>query len=203
MNYINYKASLQNYNKEYIQNIIDTTKDPNIRDQKGNSLLKLACEYVGPEYVRLLIEKGADINALDIFGSTCLIYECYSHIKNIECAKVLLEYGADVNIVNNNQLTAFYIASESKKIDLMRLLLEYSADVNFVHYGSTALTSQMSRSPINRECIELLIDYGANISFVDIFGRTSLNIFDSIYKEVDNKGIRQLLTNRIQQYVLK
>ena len=42
----------------------------NIRDDQGKTLLHLACEKGDVEFVRLLVNRGADINALDRYELT-------------------------------------------------------------------------------------------------------------------------------------
>lgn len=51
-----------------------------------------ACKFGRLKYVRLLLEKGADIHAKDNKGRTALIYA--DEAGHLECVQLLLEKGA-------------------------------------------------------------------------------------------------------------
>jgi ankyrin repeat protein len=61
--------------------------------------------------VKLLLDRGANIEAKDRYGDTSLHYACKSGQSNIPVIKLLLSYGADPNIKNNDG---------QKPIDLFR-----------------------------------------------------------------------------------
>ncbi len=48
------------------------------------------------KFIDYFIKNGADVNAIDSYGSTALMYSCLN--VNIKDFELLLEYGADVNI---------------------------------------------------------------------------------------------------------
>ena len=88
------------------------------------------------DFVLFLMEKGADVNAPDVFGSlplgkaVALQGKCVS-MKLIE---QLITRGADVNARNSGGHTALYYALEKEKSDgrLVDLLIENGADVNML-----------------------------------------------------------------------
>ena len=65
-----------------------------------STLLHYAVKLDDIKAVSLLIEKGADVNALDKEGMTPL---SYLQNENIEIAKLLLEKGANPNIKNDEE----------------------------------------------------------------------------------------------------
>jgi ankyrin repeat protein len=52
--------------------------------------------------VKLLLDRGANIEAKDRYGDTSLHYACKSGQSNMPVIKLLLSYGADPNIKNND-----------------------------------------------------------------------------------------------------
>lgn len=77
-----------------------TLIDVNEADENGVTLLmRVAYNRDFPKLIKLLISKGADINAIDKNGNTALIVAAISH--NVENANMLLKYNADINIKNN------------------------------------------------------------------------------------------------------
>ncbi len=91
--------------------------------------------YVGRpnrlEVSKLLIEKGADVNAFGN-GNTPLILAATSGMKkgDIELAKLLIKNGANVNLPSEDGVTALMMAAEKGDTEFVTLLLENSADVN-------------------------------------------------------------------------
>src|SRR4029079_16924214 len=53
--------------------------------------------------VRVLLDKGADVNAFDPFGRTPLMYAAISDLLPVDVAKLLIERGADVNAVTRHK----------------------------------------------------------------------------------------------------
>ena len=91
------------------------------------------------EKVKLLIEKGADIDAKDNDGVTALMY--VSRAGDLEIAKYLLENGADINAKDSKWgYTALIYAAEYVNLEIVQFLIESGADVNIKNNdGKTAL----------------------------------------------------------------
>ena len=63
--------------------------------EKGRSPLAIAPGMGRVDCVKLLLEKGAEVDIAGEQGSTPLMVAC--HNGNLECARVLIEQGADVD----------------------------------------------------------------------------------------------------------
>lgn len=61
------------------------------RDSRGRTALHLSSIRGTDDIMRLLLEKGGDVSAVDFHGNTPLHYS--GHTETIQC---LLEYGADI-----------------------------------------------------------------------------------------------------------
>jgi hypothetical protein len=75
----------------------------------------------------MLINAGADVNAIYRFGNTYLIQEAVA-FENPNLLSILLKNGADVNSVNSSGQTALHLAIILEEIEHIKLLLEYGAD---------------------------------------------------------------------------
>ncbi|CAK38704.1 hypothetical protein CBS63078_2089 [Aspergillus niger] len=79
----------------------------------GKTMLISAASEKTPEMLSLLIEHGADVNAVDNHGRSALMEAAlFGRVGNV---KVLLEHGADPNIRDDENRRAVYFARESRK----------------------------------------------------------------------------------------
>jgi ankyrin repeat protein len=88
---------------------------------------------------KLLISKGANINATDKNGWTTLMYATYNS-ENTSIAKLLLDNGVDINTKDNTGKTALMHAATSYRAGTVKFLIDNGADVNAKdNGGKTAL----------------------------------------------------------------
>jgi len=100
----------------------------NCRDLDGrqSTPLHFAAGYNHPEVVKLLLEKGANLQARDKGGLVPLHNACsYGHY---EVAELLIRYGANVNVTDLWKYSPLHEASSKSKPDIVRLLLKHKAD---------------------------------------------------------------------------
>ena len=93
----------------------------------GNSRLPLieAIWKKNQNLVELLVEEGADIEATDDQGYTALL-RCLSSwpsASKLRMAQFLLEKGANIHAVSNNNKTALHIVCRNGLTDLIELLI--------------------------------------------------------------------------------
>ncbi|KAK6705444.1 hypothetical protein SNK05_009341 [Fusarium graminearum] len=137
----------------------------------GKSPLHTSAMRGNVESTRLLLEKGADIEAKDKTGKTALLIAATS--SKHEILKLLLEKGANVNAKDRNGWTALLIAARSSKHEILELLLEKGADIEAKSkVGNTALIEAALDG--NSLAVDLLLEKGADIEAKDINGRTAL-----------------------------
>jgi ankyrin repeat protein len=116
------------------------------------------------EIVKVLLDKGADLEKRDEFGSTPLMA---ASGKSIEIVKLLLDRGADVNGRGTgfrNGWTSFMEAAAVGNVDTMKLLLDRGADMEArTAEGSTALTIAAYNG--RQDAATWLVGQGANIDY--------------------------------------
>jgi hypothetical protein len=108
-------------------------------DKKGATPLHYAIKY-HPEYVKYLLDKGANVNITDFFQETPLHYAVSkvisTGIHDFGIVKLLLEHGAIVTYENENGETALDLAADEYIHELMGLLIDYDnaseQDVPFI-----------------------------------------------------------------------
>jgi len=97
---------------DYVESLLMVGADPNIREVSQDwGPLHKACFYSLPKVVKMLLDKGADVNHVDETGRSPLLWALtpISHDNRLEVLPLLLMRGADVDVENKEGLTPIQI----------------------------------------------------------------------------------------------
>ncbi len=116
--------------------------------------------------VKLLVDKGADINAVDKCGWTPLIFAASQGHQDV--LRRLLDKGADINARAITGRTALMAAAQLASYDGVKQLSDRGADVNArTADGQTALMLAVGiglpRSSFAAKVVKLLLEKGADV----------------------------------------
>lgn len=160
--------------------------------------LRIITASTSPSTVRELLERGADPNNT-IFCSASLSQEISGAenrrlanelplqnaaiASNVECLRILLQFGADPNLIRRNS-SALHCAIKSGSLQCMRALLEAGAHVELSLYIRSdkipwpLLLRRFDKTPLtplqlvamvtherSKQMIELLLEFGADINY--------------------------------------
>ncbi len=98
----------------------------NFKNKSGFTALTIACYSGNIEVATLLAQHVDNINVNSDVG-TPLMAAVFKN--NIDIAKMLLDLGADVNIVDPKGTSALHYGVRFSNIDLIELLVDYGADI--------------------------------------------------------------------------
>jgi hypothetical protein len=165
-------------NLEDAREAIQRGANVDLRDDRGRTPLMIAAKGGRLDMARLLVEKGADVNAQSTgkAGSTVLCFATES--DNPELLAFLAGHGADVNAKSRNLATPLYLAVVNERRQATRYLLSHGARVNepgpaneagnrFTPFMGAVLNGDM-------ETTRLLIEGGANLEETTLLGDTAL-----------------------------
>ena len=111
---------------EDIQRLLALGADIDIRNYKGKTGLHCAAKAGFLKVIKLLLEKGATIDATDNNGETPLFEAIRSTIKSGEKQRMALETllakGADPNVKNRKGLTPLQVAKRMRRADAGRIV---------------------------------------------------------------------------------
>lgn len=118
-----------------------------------------------PAKVRLLIDKGADVNAVSELGRNAIFLAAFSD-RSADTVRLLLARGANARIVDDVQkMTVLHAAAFGNDAATLKLILDAGVDVNAADItGSTALMYATANG--NLESAKLLLARGANVNAV-------------------------------------
>ncbi len=136
-----------------------------VPDNHGITPLMYAAEIGSLDAMRVLIDRGADVNAQNDFGSTALMWSVSDPSK----VRLLLDHGAQVNLAARSGRTALIIAGfTNPSAEVVRLLLAKGAKVDVMDKRHV---TPMNAATFGNDIatVRLLIDAGADIETADIF----------------------------------
>ena len=143
--------------------LLDYGADANARGNYHFTPLLYAVHAMQFEAAQVLLEHNANINSQIIHGDTPLhwvLSRCRSSGKLADMVRLLLEYGADPNIYDDDHTTPLHQASSHGLLEAARLLLSHGAKVDEKDKrGRTPLQAAASNG--HHEMTKLLVEYGA------------------------------------------
>ena len=119
-------------------------------------------------HARLLLQKGAAIEAVDKYGSTALVVAALC--GQLEVTTLLLEHGADIDAVSQDGSSALWAAASKSHLDTLREAAVMRREIG--SKGNTALIVAALYGQM--ELTTLLLEHGANINVVNQDGWSAL-----------------------------
>jgi cytohesin len=125
------------------------------------------------EIAKLLIQSGLPVNRRTPEGSTYLSDAALKGKK--EVVQLLLAHGASVNAENQTGGTPLHDAALGGNPEVIRALLEHGARIDAQDKESNATPLMMAASLGRSGAVAILLQFGANATLRDRFGRTALD----------------------------
>lgn len=168
--------------------------DPNSRDKMGIAAILCAGESEGTDFLRVILETGADVNPGNDRSSPLGMAAMFG---NTDAIRLLAAFGADVNAVDGYGKTplenAFSIANEKKMLSTIDVLLDLGADVKKNTPGMDSLLERAIKLG-SQKAVEKIIHAGADVHVRDKYGRppvfyAAVNGDVSVLKVLLNHGV--------------
>jgi ankyrin repeat protein len=170
----------------------------NAQDEQGNSLLHYAIVHENPNIVRLLLARGANLEAVDIIWKrTPLLFalarELPTHIQaqygtfDPTIINLLLDFGANVNAQDKTKKTALHYAVQKNLIEIVKRLIQLGADVD--------IKDKSGKSPI---------DYATTDEMRQLFKNIAIRSFKEAQRALKpmlHPGIETILHQHIVESV--
>ena len=169
--------------------LLEGGADPEIRSSNGETALGMASSRGQANFVRLLINYGADLNAksrdrrVDDYDVNWTPLHAAIEKEYRDIALLLLERGANPEIRSSRGENALYMASSGGYANIVRQLLSHGADPtaeceNELEFGWTPL--HVASSHRSLEIARVLLEHGANPNALDHSGGTALHLTSEV-----------------------
>ena len=152
---------------------LDRGFDVNLRVEGGKRLtpLMFAARMGHPIVVKLLLERGAEVDATDNDGNSILAHAAARGNESV--VRILLDNGARTQCTNNKGCTALHHASHNGHAMVIEKLIKYGAEVNGVDLdGFSSLRNAIYNN--HAQAVRALLEKGADPNLRGSDGLTPL-----------------------------
>lgn len=174
-------AAMANSDVAVINLLAASVKNINQVNKKGISALALAVRSNTPEVVRLLIQKGADVNVADANGDNLAYYLIQSYnpqkAETFEAKlKALEEKGFKVATPQKNGNTLYHLAVAKNDLSLIKLVERYKVDVNAKNKEGMTALHKAAMTAQDAAILKHLMALGAKKDAVTEFKETAYDL---------------------------
>lgn len=153
-------------------------KEPYVESQESTEVvapspLQYASFNGSLETMKILFEKGSDLNAKDADGGTPLHKACFR--GHVEVVQWLIDNGAEVNVKDKEGATPLHKASFGGHLKVLEILIKNKAEVDSVDQDRGTPLHNASYQG-HHECVEFLLTNGADPKSKEGRGATALHL---------------------------
>ena len=152
-------------------------------DDDGKDLVSIAIYANSINKLKSLLKKGAPTSPFHyVEGSCCFplkIAIAQNDCNELEVVKLLLEYGADINQIDEDKYNVVALAILHQKVDVLQHLLSLKDQLKEQHHiplhlAIRKINTTQEKKKVNFQIIDILIRTGADVNEKDSNGYTSL-----------------------------
>lgn len=137
------------------------------------------------DFAKYLIEKGADVNAVDDFNQSTFLQDAITYSAT-DAAVLAVEKGADLSVKTEEGLSPLHLAIYKSNNQIAKAIILKKGNINAQdNCGWTPL--HLAAYMGNKEIVSLLLSSGAQINALNDDGRTPLDVTPTNLKREANE----------------
>ncbi|KAF5027063.1 hypothetical protein F66182_832 [Fusarium sp. NRRL 66182] len=172
--FFNRKGPTWNAWREYLERNAEEDA-PSSKIPKGAGPLQYACYLRLKTIVSYLLHDcHTDPNEYSGLDCAALLIACRE--ADEEVVRMLLDFGSEVNVLDGDEYTPLYWASDSSHVGVVKMLLDKGADLNMTSQSTSLTPLHQASYRGNVEILQLLLSKGADVNAPEIGGWTPLLI---------------------------
>jgi ankyrin repeat protein len=174
--YLIYMYLINNKDVSEIEKALKSGIDPNTHCTDGQTPLHIAVLKNRLEIATLLLNHGANVNAIDNKNYSPLHFAVMT--GNLEIIKLLLDHKAEFKDLPASR-HPFFLAASLGNIEAMKLLIQYGADPKQIYkpFNETALHAAAHND--NVDAVKFLLELGLDVNANSEFGTPLYYAHDS------------------------
>ncbi|KAF5286936.1 hypothetical protein FQR65_LT12395 [Abscondita terminalis] len=159
-------------NKDVAEFLIDEGADINLTDSDGITAFMRACKLADIDIVKKMRPNVADMNLQCNCNKRSALHFAFIN-KNEDIARFLIDEGADINLTDNEGMTAFLCACETASVDVVKKMRPNVADIKLQCNSDKKTALHLASINRNNDVARFLVDEGADINLTDNQGMTA------------------------------
>ncbi|CAG8235818.1 unnamed protein product [Penicillium salamii] len=170
---LNYAVKLNRHKSTKL--LLNRGADRTVQEGDIGNALHLAAMYGRPDVITELLSGAQDgyVDSQNSYGNTALHLTAIHGQPHV--TQILIDHGADKNIVNNELSTPLHIACSTARPDVAKVLIQNDAHVDM--YNETDNTPlQLAASSGEAEVVSILLGRGAKVDTNNKNGNTALQL---------------------------
>jgi len=169
---------IKSENTDIITLLLDYGADINSVDSTGMTALHHASNLCSTAAVNILLSRGADFEIQDAFGWTPLARAVFlparTDERNFEVVKLLLDYGANVNVWDKQGDSLLMNAVlKNDNQNSIKAIIDHGPEIDSKNSNGMTPLMLAARNNQNPEIVKLLLDAGSDIKIKDNTGHTA------------------------------
>ena len=129
--------------------------------------------------IKSICKKGIDLTEpiiigqeynLEEYDETSILFYAIKNNASIEAIEILLEFGIDINEINNDGLSAIDMAIKFQREDIVKFCIDKGLNINQTARKSGMKPIILASCFNNISIVKLLLENGANINSSDRYG---------------------------------
>lgn len=188
-------------NAAMVEILTSYIKNIDARTNFGSTALHYACNFLLPNIVKILLDKGADQNVIETEYSFYPIF--YAVVQNnVEITKILIDYGANINNQDYLGNTVIHYAIINNNLEILSYIMDsydirstsvYTENINGNNDSDNDDDGGDDSSENHKPTPKPIPTSSINPTLVNIDGLTIVHLFLYNYKEDYNYFLEKLI----------